>query len=438
MELDHLTVDELHQRVVGDDNVQYVAEAVRCYHAKAYRACIIMSSNAVHDTLRRLVADLSEISSVAKGITKTVEELRDKNKGYETRLVDELIENKLLDRDRLNALARISTFRHQAAHPTEVNPSEADAKYILRTAVEHFLAAQLAPADMAITRLMAALGHDNFFPASDSLAVAEIVGEEFLLVEQPGWPRLIDNLVKAAENQASDNRTQAANARAFLCGLVANHPGEIIELVFKKAMERPKVFDARHYYLLQLIASNAEITRSSSDATLKRLDAALAAAIENAPAVDDRSPLHPQWFLRGLTNEFGRDEIRDAEDAFKLTIRAIVHKFWYHDVIPQSNAAGIYRPILDMIASKIDTAVDMEEDRLAALLIKGDHLFQRGINERDAYKLLVAMQTGPFKGPIRELVSSGFVKIPRLAAMARRHARHCEIADPTSTRSTAA
>jgi len=66
----HLTdMEELLARIVASAAADYMAEALKCYHAGAYRACVVTSYIALFHDLRMKLVPLVPVNSARRSST---------------------------------------------------------------------------------------------------------------------------------------------------------------------------------------------------------------------------------------------------------------------------------------------------------------------------------------------------------------------------------
>jgi len=77
--------------MVGDKDVaNYLREALACYGAGAYRACIVLTHIALFDGIRRKVNALAPVNKICKSVSDEIEPLAAAQKVFEVPLIQKL------------------------------------------------------------------------------------------------------------------------------------------------------------------------------------------------------------------------------------------------------------------------------------------------------------------------------------------------------------
>src|SRR5439155_1282133 len=83
-------MEELVARIDRLSARDYMSEALGCYHAGAFRACVVLSYIALFDDLRAKLAPLAKVNKDAKKIHDEVEKRATNQEIYESFLADQL------------------------------------------------------------------------------------------------------------------------------------------------------------------------------------------------------------------------------------------------------------------------------------------------------------------------------------------------------------
>ena len=113
-------MEELLSRVDRLSARDYMSEALRCYHASAFRACVVLSYIALFDDLRAKLASLASVNKQAKMIHDEVEKKAKDQEVYESFLADQLAVARVIDAAQKLNLDFIIKLRNKAAHPSGV------------------------------------------------------------------------------------------------------------------------------------------------------------------------------------------------------------------------------------------------------------------------------------------------------------------------------
>jgi hypothetical protein len=185
-------IEVLALRCNSDQSKEYIAEAIRCYKASAYRACIVSTWIAI---VFDLIDKIRELSVSGEAVAKALEtkhetyisQIQQNNpQGIKSALE---FEREILEtcRDQLQFfdphqfvdLIRIREDRHRCAHPSfqksgiPYYPSAEQARVHIRNAVVHVLAQPPIQGKAALAQLKI-LVSSSYFPTDLSKAIGQI------------------------------------------------------------------------------------------------------------------------------------------------------------------------------------------------------------------------------------------------------------------------
>ncbi len=96
-----------------------MAEALRCYNAEAFRACVVLSYIAVFDDLREKLIPLTQVNVKAKTIYQYIEKKANNQEVFESDLANQLASTGLIDArqktklDTVIQLREVANVRHK-------------------------------------------------------------------------------------------------------------------------------------------------------------------------------------------------------------------------------------------------------------------------------------------------------------------------------------
>ena len=133
---------ELLLNTVYDDEIKsYLREALNCYSAEAYRACVIMSIiggiHDLHNKLKILAPSNHDIADLEKKVSDSKEKLNP----YERLLVDGCARSDidLLTPSEAKEINRCFDIRNDCAHPSDYNCTAETARYVYSTIIDILL-----------------------------------------------------------------------------------------------------------------------------------------------------------------------------------------------------------------------------------------------------------------------------------------------------------
>lgn len=195
--------------------LDYLSEAIVCFEASAFRACIVMTANAVFENIIGRVADFADFDTEAKKLKDRIDEDLTSQKAFEQHMISALFKAKFLNIDQRSALTRIRNARNKAAHPSRIRPTPEEAKDILRIAVVNFIRPVQLSASEESRRLVYDLRHDLVFPAKGDDAM--VVRERLASIDKVAHSKLIADLWDELEHPTQE--MFATNAYRFLAAL---------------------------------------------------------------------------------------------------------------------------------------------------------------------------------------------------------------------------
>ncbi len=325
-------MEELLSRIQNKDIAEYMREALGCYNAAAYRACIVLSYIAVFDDLRRKLAQLASISSTAKTISNAVEQRANDQQIYESYMVDQLKAQNLITEIEAFRLEQIRILRNKAAHPSGVHPSAEEARYVYFEAIDKFLSRPVLNTTHGVDRIIKELSNNNFFPSRNLDDVKTIVSSEMSTLHQLATPYLLNKLIGSSE---SVEETLSANAKLFISGLAAKDDGYIRQQLQQRVLIS-KANDSKASALLMGIVSLDPIVLVGLDnPTLIRLRSMAEASVETFKHKPVAGVSHPAQLLWKLVDKLGSEFVNDNFPVFGDSVTAT---FCY--TVPVIQAAG--------------------------------------------------------------------------------------------------
>ncbi len=334
-------MEELLARIQNKEIAEYMREALGCYNAAAYRACIVLSYIAVFDDLRRKLLQLAAINSTAKAISKEVEQRAVGQQIYESYMVDQLKAEGLVSEIEAFRLDQIRILRNKAAHPSGLHPSPEEARYVYFETVDKFLSRPELNTTHAVDNILKGLTNNNFFPSRNIDDVKLIVSSEILSIHPLALPYLV---VKLCESSDSTDATLSANAKLFVSGLCARDDG-FTNQQLRERLIIPKANDTKNSPLLMgMLSVNPTLLNNLNSVTEIRLRKMAEASIESYKLKPVAGVNHPAQLLWKLTDKLGSSYV---ETTFHSFAEKVITTFCYTlPVILAAKQSSILRALL--------------------------------------------------------------------------------------------
>lgn len=214
-------LEELVLRVQDDVVREQVREAVRCYHAGAYRASIVMAVSAAMQDLRRRVNEL--VMSGAGELSALKKDVDDKDRveaAWEMMLLDGCKRDDLISGAEHQKLGLLLKQRHLCAHPTGHRASAEEARGVIADLVDLVLARALQTGGAAVNAL---IEQRLALPHLMGGAPSTLVAEEITRLQPRVLPFLATKLAGAIEVGAIPQAN--ANAVQFLAEMTRLESG---------------------------------------------------------------------------------------------------------------------------------------------------------------------------------------------------------------------
>lgn len=252
---------------------EYVAEAIRCYQAGAYRASIVSTWIAVVFDLVDKVRELAlggdaEAVAVQNKYERYLEQIAADNPEGKRKALE--FENALLetcatkfqlfDPHQLRDLRRLHMDRHQCAHPSfqrpgdPYRPTAEQARLYLRVAVDHVLSRPPVQGRAAIDEIKASVA-SQYFPKDLDGALTTLRGGPLLGARDSLVRGLVDGLVFGFVEPADPLYQRTAVAVA-LCAALELHRSSVEQQLHKQLSKLVnRVSDELLPHVAQLIVS---------------------------------------------------------------------------------------------------------------------------------------------------------------------------------------
>lgn len=309
-------MEELLSRIQNKEIVEYMREALGCYSAGAYRACIVLSYIAVFDDLRQKLFQLASISSVAKQISKEVEQRASDQQIYEAYMIDQLKVAGLITEGEAFRLDQIRILRNKAAHPSGLHPSPEQARYVYFEAIDKFLSQQVLKTTHEVDGILARLKNDNYFPSRTIDDLAALVSSELAAIHPLGFPYLVNTLVESVD---STDPILAKNAHRFLYGLAANDNSSINQELRNRLLVSKADDSNKRAVLMTILVVNPILLVGLDSTTFLRLRKIMDMAAESEKLQPVGTFGHPANLLLKIVDKLGVEYVETNLSAFSET-----------------------------------------------------------------------------------------------------------------------
>jgi len=407
-------MEELLGRVSQPDIKSYLREAFVCYGAGAYRACIVLTANALFEDLRQKTRAVASANSDAKEISEAIEKLAADQKVFETTLVERLASKGILSKALADRLKQIIAHRNKAAHPSGVHASAEEARWVFFEAIDKFLSEPVLSANQMVDHLMSKLTDENYFPDTSIHNITNIAREEVDQLHPLAYPYLV---TKTVELLASADATVNKNARFFLSGC-ARIKNEDLRASLSARFVKVKASDKTLRDPLMSVMSNDPGLYAIADGNTKlRLATLFTSAVPDKVATT--SMRHPLTLLGNFAAELDEAVILPGLKAF---VDAVIATFYATPGIGKLlKTDGIIREMT--LKAILDHAGSNDFDianRFAKAAPGLDEGLAAKLRDREAFQVIAAIAKAAEDGAYsaRNVRRQKFETVPELKAKA--------------------
>jgi hypothetical protein len=212
---------------------EYMTEAVRCYHAGAYRAAVVVAVAAAVSDLREKLTKLAS-SGGAPGQLVTSMKLVTGLHAAQKPLEQEVIRAAEEDAGMISPadgkeLRALLVIRHLCAHPSGHSGTAEEARNVITRMIDIALARPAVLGVVGVEEILSRLPSPVFFPRTGHAELAATVAREVANLHGTLLPALVDRIVTVVEAEMAAAAAVASkvvtplrqNAVHFLTGMVA-------------------------------------------------------------------------------------------------------------------------------------------------------------------------------------------------------------------------
>lgn len=409
-------MEELLERIASAEVKSFMREALACYSAGAYRACIVLSFIAVFEDLRAKVRAAAPLNADAKVISTAIETLAAGQKPFETDLVNRMKSKKLLTELQAQQLIQIIDRRNKAAHPSGHHASAEEARFVFFEAINEFLSKPLLGAKEVANVLIGRLGDANFFPSNAISTIKAAVTDEIDQLNPAAFPYLV---VQVVDRVLDTDAFLAQNAKYFLTGMAALRK-EVLRAEIARVLLKGKAADLKYgEAIAEAITADPQVLKGADGVTQARIRKVLSKVVDDTtPGVSVSKLVHPIAILRSMAKELDVSDVSPVYDEFVV---AVVKKFWASpELMPGLKLGGSARAI---ILKELMDRAGSSEFSVANLFARALPDLQKGLAEElepaEALALLAAVGQAADGGAwaASALRGSKFASLPDLRSV---------------------
>jgi hypothetical protein len=410
-------LEELVSSVKNNDMKDYMREAMSCYMAGAYRACIVLTFIAMFEDIAKKLEELGKVNKKARTISQEILKRKNEQDIFESYLLDQLKANNLIPAIDHDFYQIIKTLRNKSAHPSGHRCSAEEARFVIYESITRFMCHQNFSTTQACDEILSRIGDTNFFPSNMITSTLATVRKEIAAVHDTATPYLLEKLIE--KYLASENIT-SRNCEYFINAL-ANIDNEKISNEIKARLIEKKITNKNYHGLIfSSICANAKLLKDSDPVTLSRIRPLLSHSIaEKNNSTSETLFDHPAAFFRSLIE---RDMTPFITEHLLEEFESFIKKFPYSKLIlkrglPQDGLYALLTSNLFSLAGSyhFDTANSFIEHTGEL-----DEIIKDRIKAKDCFELITHINAAAENGAWRSIRvrDSNFSRFPNLKAAA--------------------
>lgn len=298
-------MEELISSIEDNQVKDYMKEAMSCYMANAYRACIVLTYLALFDDIVKKLGELGKVNKKAKKIYDEAQNKINEQDVYENYLIEQLASNSLIPKLDTSFLDILRQLRNKSAHPSGHSASAEEARFVFYESINRFLSKPILTTTQLVDDILARLDDKHFFPSINIRKISDIVKKEILNIHHETFPYLVNKLLEKYLNSSSEVKK---NAGFFLTGL-AYLKDEKSANCLRKYVIDSKCSDSKcSHLILRIISANGSLSLNLEPVTYDRLKSVISEKIESLDLTDNDSKFsHPSIVLSSILRGCGED-----------------------------------------------------------------------------------------------------------------------------------
>ena len=419
-------MEELISSIEDNQIKDYMKEAMSCYMANAYRACIVLTYLALFDDIVKKLGELGRVNKKAKKIHDDAQNEINEQDVYENFLIDQLSSNSLLPRLDTNFLDIIRRLRNKSAHPSGHSASAEEARFVFYESINRFLSKPILTTTQLVDNILARLDDQYLFPSENITKISTIVKKETSNLHNETYPYLINKLL---DKYMSSSTQIKKNSSLFLIGLsyLKNHESSssIIKYVIDSKCSDSKFSNL----ILRLISANGSLISNIEAATYDRLKSIISDKVKSLKLSDDDSKFsHPSTVLSSILQGCDEDLLisQFEEQLIQLFQKNIFSVSFISHMSGHEKVIELYLKEAYKKASSenFDTANNFSKN------ISGvEKYLSKSLTGEQAFKLIISIYQAAEYGAwqAESLKNSEFSSIPKIRDIAIEYIKSHEV-----------
>ncbi|OMF43340.1 hypothetical protein CXK86_27995 [Paenibacillus sp. BGI2013] len=331
-------IEEMLNKVESPETKVHMSEALRCYNAGSYKACVIMSViSAIYD-LHMKVKAMASSDLACRELDDKVEQKKRDLEVYEKYLVEQCAtaEIDMLNSNEAKELIRCLDTRNDCAHPNSFVCSPEKARDVFTSVIDILLSKPVLFGFRHMKGLIEELEEKSFFPVKEPSRIRVIVEERLIKFHPKAFSSLLKLICKVTI--APKTNTHKKNLIYFLAYSLQQLPHEY-ESIISPLIEK----DQNENELLELLYENIEIINHLNESSIEKIIFKLSANLDAIEVANRESWVKIVLSSRLQGNENHSNSIVASLTRFKNVpkINCVKYNFIY-DIIKDENCDVVF------------------------------------------------------------------------------------------------
>lgn len=385
-------LEELLLEVKNRELIPILREAVSCYNISSFRACIMLSFNALVDDLLIKLKHIKEVNEEGKKIYNHINSLIESQTSFETPLIEQLVKSKIFTELDGELYKTFQKFRHKSAHPSGYAPSAECARFIYTEIINTFLSKETLLSSDRIDNLISDIGEKYFFPTTNNAERSEVAKEEISNILPDAYPQMINKIYHQATKSNEDNSNNYSN---FLCALFALDKNHLNTLITKIVIQK-NISKSEHSYLFTtLISSNPKAFDHINQTMAKKLIINLKKRIELAPKnIGNNLLSNPYYSYLQVSNKcsgFLKEAVINSLSIFIENPMRLCYFLYHLDKKEGLLGRGSYLEIHKLIVKALNNKNKDLVDEILSTFIEDESQCLKGFNDAKLFEISCAI-----------------------------------------------
>lgn len=415
-------LSDLEEKILQVKNKQLVPnlnEAIKCYYASSYRACIILTFNSLVDDLVEKLYHLKDINSDAKVVYNNIKKLIDSQQAFENPLVEQLVKYQIFDELDGEIYKMFQKLRHKSAHPSGFNPSPECARFVFTEIVNRFLSKASLKTSERIDKLLLDIPEKNFFTGTIIAESVRVVKAEISDIHPQAYPQLISKLY---DKYMEDNSFCYIT---FLCALSLLENPQIEGLLLSKLVKGHAHRNNNEILMVSLMSTNPAMFNEIDEVQAKRLIVKIKSRMSQVTTTLEKTKLsNPFYAILRICNNASGHLSSEMPNLMHYFIKNQDRLCYFLYKISKNNGRGAeaYSKLFLLILDELNSEDIERVSVIIRTITKDESNGFAMISDLKSFEIIKAIAQQQIKCPeIEELYNKGFIPLGAVFIKARKY-----------------